>query len=165
MILLALALGSAWLLREVSVRTAGLRFYRVPSASMAGTIVAGDRVGVSLRTRSDPRRGEVWIYRMPHGASREEVTAIKRVVAVPGDTVQVAGGRVVVNGARVSEGYVTVPAAYTLPSLRLGAGQYFVLGDNRNDSYDSHVWGPLGRERFVGRALFRYWPLGRIGGL
>jgi len=90
---------------------------------------------------------------------------IKRVVAGPGDTVRVEAetGDVYVNGVRLDEPFVGDKARYDFGPATVPEGYLFVLGDNRNRSFDSHVWGFLPRENVVGHAILRYWPLGRFG--
>jgi signal peptidase I len=90
---------------------------------------------------------------------------VKRVVGLPGESIEVAGGRVLVDGEPMDEPYIAGPISYTMPAVRLQPGQYLVLGDNRNNSNDSHNWGPLEEGRFIGRVKFRPWPPSRIGGL
>jgi signal peptidase I len=142
-----------------------LRVYSIPTASMAPTIRAGDKVGVEIDRRTQPGRGEVWVFLMPPSGGTGGTEAVKRVVGLPGDTVEVAGGKLIVNGLPVAEPYLPGPMTYTLPRRKLGPDEYFVLGDSRNGSHDSHVWGPLSADRLIGRVKVRYWPPHRIGGL
>ena len=88
---------------------------------------------------------------------------IKRLVATAGDRVAVRRGRLFVNGEAVDEPFLSEPPAYTLDEVTVPPGTVFVLGDNRNQSLDSHVWGFLPEESIAGRAIFRYWPPARIG--
>jgi signal peptidase I len=82
---------------------------------------------------------------------------IKRVIAVPGDTVEIRNRTVFVNGRSLSEPYVKEPPGYLMPELSIPAGQYFVLGDNRNHSNDSHTGWLVPREDIIGKVWFRYW--------
>jgi signal peptidase I len=82
---------------------------------------------------------------------------IKRVIAVPGDTVEIKNRTVFVNGRSLSEPYVKEPPGYLMPELSIPAGQYFVLGDNRNHSNDSHTGWLVPREDIIGKVWFRYW--------
>jgi signal peptidase I len=154
---LAAGLWSSW--DAVSFATS-LRVFVIPSASMSPTLVPGDRICVESRRSSPPKRGELWVFTMSNGS-----TAIKRVIGLPGETVQVADGRVSIDGTPLEEPYLATPMSYTMPPVHLGAGEYFMMGDSRNTSNDSHVWGPLPEERLIGRALYRCWPAGRLGEL
>ena len=111
-----------------------------------------------------PQRGDVVVF---HSRVEAGTDFIKRIVGLPGDLVQVRGGRVYVNGDPLDEPYVEFPADYSFP-LRGGAlsvpdGQYFVLGDNRPDSFDSHAGWLVPVEDLIGRAWIRYWPPNQLG--
>ena len=90
---------------------------------------------------------------------------IKRIVAVEGDIVAVRDGRVYVNGELQEEGFTNGPADYSLSEQTVPPGTVFVLGDNRNASFDSHYWGFLPRKNIIGRALFTYWPPNKLGAI
>lgn len=109
----------------------------------------------------EPRRGDVVVFKTGHE------TLIKRVIAVPGDTVLIRDHGVYVNGVRLEEEYINGKMiAYTqIGPITIPEGHYFVLGDNRNVSRDSRdpTVGLVKQEDIIGRALFRYWPLTRIG--
>jgi len=102
-----------------------------------------------------PERGDVIVLDPPGGQSA--VPYIKRVIGLPGDIVEVREQRVWVNGVALNEPYIYAPPNYT-GNWVLGKDQYFVLGDNRNNSSDSHAWGLLPRELILGKAIFSYWP-------
>lgn len=113
-----------------------------------------------------PSRGDVVVFRSPSDNSRDFV---KRVIGLPGDRIEVRGGQVLVNGQELDESaYISSPPAYTYPSGGMPSvvppEHYFVLGDNRNASQDSHVFGPIHRRLLVGEVIFRWWPWGEIGG-
>lgn len=130
----------------------------VPTESMYPTIAAGDRIfseKITYRFRP-PRRGELVVF-MPPFESEEPF--IKRVIGLPGETVEIREGKVFINGEPLEEDYIAEPPAYELPPVTIPEGYYLVLGDNRNRSHDSHVWGLLEGSRIRERALFRYWPL------
>jgi signal peptidase I len=128
---------------------------------MSPALAPGDRVVADVHPLSSPRRGELWVFRIPP----ERNLAVKRVIGLPGETVEVASGRVLVDGRPLAEPYVAVPASNAVPPTKLKSGEYYLLGDNRRASHDSHVWGPLPAERLVGRVRFRIWPTRRVAGL
>jgi signal peptidase I len=110
-----------------------------------------------------PQRGDVIVFHYPHDTS---IDYVKRVIAIPGDTVTVIGQTVIVDGVTLHEPYINPndPASLaTYPPIRnmvIGPGQYFVMGDNRGDSSDSRQWGTVPRQDIVGKAALVYWPLG-----
>ncbi|MBI4299693.1 MAG: signal peptidase I, partial [Chloroflexi bacterium] len=102
-----------------------------------------------------PRKGDVIVFRFPQNQSRD---FIKRVIATPGDTVEIRHGQVLVNGYPLEEPYVTSKGDATRPPEVIPPDNYFVLGDNRNNSSDSRMWGLVPRSYIVGKAWLRYWP-------
>ena len=161
------SLGGALLLRE---HVLDARY--IPSESMAPTFEVGDLLlldKVSLRRRP-PARGDVvcfippaaMIKRLPELAKIRNVCMIKRVVALAGDDVCVRHGRLTVNGRVQHEPYVARRSSYAMSSRRVPKGHVFVLGDNRDESCDSHVWGPLEQKLLIGIPLCTYWPPRRI---
>lgn len=107
-----------------------------------------------------PARGDVIVFRYPGNPSQK---FIKRIIGLPGETVEVTNGVVYVNNEPLDEPYVKERPRYVYPKKVLGPNEYFVLGDNRNNSHDSHVWGPLPRSDLIGEAWVRYWPPHDIG--
>lgn len=109
-----------------------------------------------------PKRGDIVVFRYPRDPSRD---FIKRVVALPGETVEVKAGQVYVNNQRLEEPYIEQNPTYSKGPDVVAADHYFVLGDNRNNSSDSHVWGPVPLHHVIGKAWLTYWPIqdwGRI---
>lgn len=102
-----------------------------------------------------PRRGDVVVFRFPGNPDR---TYIKRIIGEPGDTVEVKGGTVYIDGAPLSEPYIVNKANYTYGPEEVPPKQYFVLGDNRNNSRDSRSWGFLPEGNIIGQAWLSYWP-------
>lgn len=109
-----------------------------------------------------PSRGDIVVFRFP---GQPEKDFIKRIVGVPGDTVEIHGGRVYLNGTRIEEPYIRGGASYDAPPRAVPEGHYFVLGDNRPNSSDSHVWGFVPADNLIGKAWFAYWPPGDWGPL
>lgn len=89
----------------------------------------------------------------------------KRIIGLPGETVTIEGGIVYINDTPLVEDYLAENPDYEFKSPVIPADQYFVLGDNRNDSFDSHIWGMLPRENIYGKAYKIYWPLQRVRSL
>jgi signal peptidase I len=108
----------------------------------------------------EPQRGDIVVFRYPKDPSRD---FIKRVIALPGETVEVRQGKVYVNNQLIDEFYLNEIPNYSAPAYKLPSGEYFVLGDNRNNSSDSHVWGPVPRDNIIGRAWLSYWPPEHLG--
>jgi signal peptidase I len=160
---LALVVGAG------SARTLGqlasARAYLIPTNSMMPTLRPGDRVQADDAGGADPKRAEVWVLLGPPELFPGGGPLVKRVIGLPGETVEVRSGRVLIDGRPIAEPYLAAPGTYSMPARRLGPGEYFVLGDSRDASNDSHVWGPAPRDQFLGRARLRFWPLGRLGGL
>lgn len=107
-----------------------------------------------------PERGDVIVFRYPKEPDRD---FIKRVIAQPGDTVEIKGSMVFINGKPLSEDYISAPPNYSTPAETVPPGNYFVLGDNRNNSSDSHIWGLVPEDNIIGRAWISYWPLEVLG--
>jgi signal peptidase I len=129
---------------------------RVDGFSMEPTLKTGEFVIVNKLAYKlgEPARGDVIVFHFPRDPEQEY---IKRVIGLPSDHIMISNGKVYVNGEAVDEPYIAAAPAYmsewTVPSDAL-----FVLGDNRNNSSDSHNWGPVPMGNIVGKAIFVYWP-------
>lgn len=188
---IAVAVGLALLIQAFVVKP-----YRIPTGSMLPTLVDGQRILVN-RIDTHPGIGDVVVFHPPRGgdldsgqcanslqgfstdgaaltqpcdrplASESEQTFVKRVVGLPGDVLRIVGGRVIRNGKRERDGYITAcggAAECTFSrSIRVPPGDYYMMGDNRGDSDDSRYWGPVPQRYIIGVALFTYWPPDRIG--
>ena len=123
--------------------------FRIDGSSMEPSLHDGEYVIVNrvLYRLQPPQRGDVIVFQ--HEGSRE---FIKRVIGLPGDTVAVQGGHVLVNGVPLNEPYIAQPNAYTMEPRKIGPDEYFVLGDNRNNSSDSHNWGTIQLSTIDGKA-------------
>ena len=109
-----------------------------------------------------PKRGDVVVFRYPRDPDRD---FIKRIIAVPGDTIQIDNGVVYVNDVRLDEPYIEDTPRYDFSEQVVPPRSYFVLGDNRNNSFDSHAWGFVPEENIIGQAVLSYWPLEELGGV
>jgi signal peptidase I len=129
---------------------------RVDGFSMIPTLKDGEFVLVSKLNYKfgDVERGDIIVFHFPMDPEQE---LIKRVIGLPGDMIGVQNGTVSVNGQVLDEPYIAATPAYS-GNWEVPDGQLFVLGDNRNDSSDSHSWGFLPFEKVVGKAVVIYWP-------
>jgi len=141
----------------------------IPSNSMDPTLHIGDRLLVDkLSYRwQPPHRGDIVVFNPPAqlvklGYTRDQAF-IKRIIGEPGDQIQVQGGQMILNGQPLPEAYIAEAPQYEMPAVTIPSGYVFVLGDNRNDSNDSHVWGPLPQQNVIGKARLRFWPFDRLG--
>jgi signal peptidase I len=103
----------------------------------------------------DPQRGDIIVFRDPKSSDRK---LIKRVIGLPGEVLEIRQGQVFIDQQQLDEPYITNPGRYSVPPTPIPADHYYVLGDNRNNSSDSHNWGTLSSERIVGKAWLSYWP-------
>jgi signal peptidase I len=129
---------------------------RVDGFSMRPTLQDGEYILVNKLAykTGEPRRGDIIVFIFP---VNPEEDLIKRVIGLPGETVAVHNGVVTVNGVPLTEPYIASPPAYDGDWV-VPDGQLFVLGDNRNDSRDSHQWRFLPLENVIGKAVLIYWP-------
>lgn len=129
--------------------------YIVEGASMQPNFETGQWIIVSRLAYlfGQPQRGDVVILDFPE----PEKDLIKRLIGLPGETVEIHDGLVYINGEPLNEPYLNAPPRYR-GEWTLGPNEYFVLGDNRNNSRDSHAFGPVTADHIIGRALAVYWP-------
>lgn len=154
----------------LGIRTFVAEARYIPSGSMEPTLEINDRLVVEKISYhfNPPERGDIIVFwppdsLFPEGQRRDAF--IKRVIGLPGDTVEVNGGIVFINGEPLEENYIKASPDYTWGPETVPEGSYVVLGDNRNSSYDSHSWGFVPQENIIGKAVVRFWPPSRIGGL
>ena len=129
-----------------------------------GEYILTDKISYRLHS---PNRGDVVVF---HSPQDERVDFIKRIIGIPNDTVKLAGGYIYLNGQRLEEPYINDPGQVLSgrylregDEIRVPAGQYLVMGDNRLHSSDSREWGLVTSAELVGRAFFRYWPISDFG--
>jgi signal peptidase I len=134
--------------------------YRIDGNSMNPTLFNGEYLIINnfVYDLDEPQRGDIIVFKHP----RNELNLIKRVIGLPGDVVEINGGRVQVNGTTLDEPYIQDfpdnDNSWVVPE-----DQYFVMGDNRDNSSDSRAWGFLPKDHLLGKALFVYWPPDKWG--
>jgi signal peptidase I len=139
----------------------------IPSGSMRPTLVEHDRVLVNkfIYEFTVPRRQDIIVFAAPPEATSKHQDFIKRLIGLPGDVIQVRSyDGVYINGVKLNEPYIgpLEMADYNYGPERVPQGHYFVMGDNRRDSNDSHRWGFLDQRNVLGKAMIIFWPLGRL---
>jgi signal peptidase I len=189
-ITVAVAVALAFLIQAFIVKP-----YRIPSGSMIPTLDIGQRV-LTNRLSGNPAVGDIVVFHPPHGADigdgvcgnanqggqqggpdsqacdkptpqESSQTFIKRVVAVPGDSIRIVNGHVFRNGVEEKDTYIIPcgggPDCNFGKPITIPPGEYFMMGDNRGASDDSRFWGPVPAKWIIGEAFFTYWPPDRIG--
>jgi len=140
-----------------------LEAYVVRGASMEPTLNDGERLLLEKVTKrfGSLQRGDIVVFRYPEDTKK---LFIKRIIALPGDTIRIYRKRVWINGVELEEKYVPdeFRAADFVPKTTIPVGRYFVMGDHRCDSLDSRRWGTVESDKIIGKALVRFWPLTRI---
>ena len=154
----------------LGIRTFVAEARYIPSGSMEPTLEINDRLVVEKISYyfSPPERGDIVVFwppdnLFPEGERRDAF--IKRVIGLPGDDVEITDGTVFIDGVPLDEDYIKAEPTYVWGPETVPEGAYLVLGDNRNSSYDSHSWGFVPEDNIIGKAVVRFWPPSRIGGL
>lgn len=177
----------AALVVAVVIKTFIVQPFYIPSGSMIPTLLIDDRVMVSKISYiiGEPERGDVIVFENPYAPDIEESfpeavvrstlealgirtsandDLIKRIVGLGGETVEVTGNRVLINGAPLDEPYLQTGVAMgDFGPRTLAPDELFMMGDNRNESSDGRVFGPIPADDVIGKAVFRIWPLDRLG--
>jgi signal peptidase I len=150
------------------VRTFVFQTYFIPSASMEPTLQIGDRIIVNKLSVDfgTIHTGDIVVFKAPPrencGTTVDDL--VKRVIGVPGDNLTSKGNTIYINGKALKESWThTEPLGLAISPVHVKAGQYFVMGDNHNDSCDSRYWGTVPRSDIIGKVFLRIWPLSRIG--
>lgn len=151
-------------------RIATEQCYLIPSASMKPTLQINDRLIVDKISYNliNPHRGDIIVFTPPEAVVWEEHSRdpfVKRVIGLPGEKVEVKNRQVYINNQPLSETYIAERPDYNWGPKIVPANSYLVLGDNRNNSYDGHIWGFVERDRIIGKAAVRFWPLNRVSSL
>lgn len=165
-ILIAIALILAFLIRTFIAEP---RY--IPSASMVPTLYTGDRLVVEKVSYyfHPPQFGDIVVFQPPPELQRrgypKDQAFIKRIIGQPGNTLSIKEGKVYLDGKALQENYIAEPPNQPFPEVQVPPNQFFVMGDNRNDSNDSRYWGFLPKENIIGRAVFRFYPFNKIGAI
>jgi signal peptidase I len=135
--------------------------YHVNDGSMQPGLSADSYVMINKQAYffRPPQRGDVIVFHLP---TNTNVDYIRRIVGLPGDTVQIDGTQIKVNNTVLREPYVSASATPIVNTWKVPPDQYFVLGDNRPSSEDSRYWGPIPKTYIVGKAIFAYWPTDKL---
>ena len=168
------------LLIALLVRTFVVQAFKIPSGSMETTLLVGDHIFVNkflygyhvpytqgrVLQFSKPKRGDIIVFVFPEDPKKD---FIKRVIALPGDTLEIRDKEVILNGVPQKEPYTrfvdgkgtdgSVPVRDNMPAVRIPPGRYFVMGDNRDRSYDSRFWGFVDEDAILGKALVIYFSI------
>jgi len=135
----------------------------IPSGSMEPTLTEGDRIIVSKMNYrlSEPQRADVIVFKYPVDPRKD---FIKRVIGLPGETLLIRDSKIFIDGKLIEQPFLPPGLKYgDFGPVSIPEGEYFVMGDNRNNSDDSRGWGTLPRENIIGEAVLIYWPVNRSG--
>jgi signal peptidase I len=162
-----IAIIAAALVVALIIKTFLFQAFYIPSESMEPTLKPNDRVLVNKLSYKlhAIHRGDIVVFKRPPSEAGDPTIKdlIKRVIGLPGDTIEERGGEVFINGQELKEPYLPAgTVTTTLPLQTVGPKQYFVMGDNRTNSKDSRFIGTIPRSLIVGRAFIRVWPLSKI---
>lgn len=144
------------------IRLFVLQPFYIPSGSMEPNLRINDRIIVSkINYRfTEPQRGDIVVFKYPLDPTRDFV---KRLIGKGGETVALKNSKLYIDGKEIPENYLPTGLRFEdFGPVRIPEGHYLMLGDNRNSSDDSRVWGPLPKDHIVGKALLIYWPLDRL---
>ena len=156
------------------IRVGVAESFFIPTLSMAPTLQIDDRLMVDkVGYRFNlPERGDIIVFQPTEQALKEcglplnfRDSFVKRLIGLPGEQIEIKDGWVYINGDPLTETYLAEKPQYQWGPMTVPPDSYLVLGDNRNSSCDSHVWGFIPRDYIIGRAFVRFWPVGRIGPL
>lgn len=151
------SVGIAVLL-AVIIRVFLFQPFYIPSGSMEPTLIQGDRIIVNKLTYriNEPKRGDIMVFKYPVNPQRD---FIKRLVGLPGETVEIKDSKVYINGKPIDQSFLPTGLEYDdFAPVKIPENQYFMMGDNRNNSEDSRYWGTLPKKNIIGKAMLIYWP-------
>lgn len=164
----------------LGIRTFVAEARYIPSGSMLETLQINDRLIVDKLSYNftSPKRGDIIVFNPTQALERENFhdAFIKRVVGLPGEKVELKNGKLYINGKTLQEKYINgqqtstdvcpvEQLAYLAKPVVVPPNSYLVLGDNRKNSYDGRCWGLVPRDRIIGKASVRFWPLNHLGAI
>ena len=163
-----------WVLFALLLRWQVVEPRWIPSGSMLPTLQVKDRLLIEKVSpklnkllQRHSKRGTIVVFAPPQilidSGYESGQALIKRVIGIPGDKIEVKEGHLIRNGTVINEPWVVEKIKYEMDQIIVPSNSLWVLGDNRNNSLDSHLWGPLSEKNVVGTATLRYWPLKNIG--
>ena len=163
-----------WILIALLLRWQAVEPRWIPSGSMIPTLQIQDRIliekitpRINYKFKKHLKVNTIVIFKPPKNLREagygDGSALIKRVVGLPGDKIEVSNGKLYRNKEEINEKWIKEPIQYEMKAIKVPENSLWVLGDNRNNSLDSHIWGPLPERNLIGTALARYWPLKAIG--
>ena len=163
-----------WILFALLLRWQVVEPRWIPSGSMLPTLQVKDRLLIEKVSpklnkfrKKHTDRGTIVVFLPPQilidSGYESNQALIKRVIGIPGDKIEVKNGHLIRNGTLIDEPWVIEKIKYDMNQIIVPSNSLWVLGDNRNNSLDSHLWGALPEQNLVGTATFRYWPLNNLG--
>ena len=163
-----------WVILALIIRWQVIEPRWIPSGSMLPTLQIQDKIlvekitpKINLKDNLDKLRDSIVVFNPPETLIKagydSDIALIKRVIGVPGDKVEIKEGVLYLNNKAQNKYITDKNINYSMSPIKIPANSLWVMGDNRNNSMDSHIWGPLPSEKIIGRAILRYWPLNQFG--
>ena len=163
-----------WVILALIIRWQVIEPRWIPSGSMLPTLQIQDKIlvekitpKINLKDNLDKLRDSIVVFNPPETLIKagydSNIALIKRVIGVPGDKVEIKEGILYLNNKAQNKYITDKNINYSMSPIKIPANSLWVMGDNRNNSMDSHIWGPLPSEKIIGRAILRYWPLNQFG--